>query len=242
LKQLGYEVIEQDCGPTLFERVRKDHPAVVFNLSSIYGWEKTDLTPAVLEVVGIPYTGSGMLSLSLARNYTKLFPLLQNSGIQVPSFHVVETGDPIPLSQLEYPVRMYRDSEKYTLFLNNEVELGRIIKKLPVHEKILLMKPLSGKRVSLFIMDNMPFLKTLDSSYLIPAQKAYHILEARGLARFDFIVSGKPILVNVEIAPDPLDEELIQEAGLAGWDERRLLQTIIDHAANDLQYGFQQSY
>ncbi len=234
MKLLGYEVIEQDCGPALYERVRRDHPVVVFNLSSIYGWEKTNLVPAVLEIAGVRYTGSGMLGLSLARNYTRLFPLFLNSGIRVSPFHIIETRDSARLKGLHYPLRLYRDWEKYTIFLRNDNELSRILKKLPAHEKILLLNPTMGKRVSLFIFDNMPFLSTPGYSYLAPAQKAYRILEAKGLARFDFIQGSQPVLVRVEIAPDPLDEELLHEAALAGWDAGHLLQLLVEHAGNDL--------
>lgn len=217
----------------LYEHVRRDHPAVIFNLSSIYGWEKANLVPAVLEIVGIPYTGSGILSLSLARNYTKLFPLLLNSGIQVPPFQIIESGDSARLKGLDYPLRLYRDWEKRTSFLSNDDELSRILKKLPAHEKILLLKSIMGKRVSLFILDNKPLLSTPDSSYLLPAQKAYRVLEARGLARFDFIQGSQPVMVNIEIAPDPLDEDLLHKAALAGWDASHLLQLLVENAGSN---------
>lgn len=214
----------------LYEHVRRDHPAVVFNLSSIYGWEKTNLVPAVLEIVGIPYTGSGIFGLSLARNYTKLFPLLLNSGIQVPPFHIIESGDSTRLKGLDYPLRLYRDWEKQSSFLSNDDELSRILQKLPAHENILLLKSIMGKRVSLFILDNKPLLSAPDSSYLLPAQKAYRILEARGLARFDFIQGSQPVMVNIEIAPDPLDGDLLHKAALAGWDAGHLLQLLVENA------------
>lgn len=234
LKQLGYEVVEQNCGPTLYEHVRRDHPSVVFNLDSIYGRKKSNLVPAVLEIVGVRYTGSGMFSLSLACNYTKLFPLLVNSGIRVPPFHIIETGDCSPLEGLDYPLCLYRDGEKDANYIKNENELSRIFQKLPQHEKIFLMKSEMGKRVSLFILDNIPFLRSPGSSYLALAQKAYSILEARGLARFDFIPGSQPMLEKVEIAPDPLDEELLAEAALAGWDSSQLLQLMLEHAGSDL--------
>lgn len=234
LKQLGYEVVERNCGPALFERVRRDHPFVVFNLSSIYGWEKTNLIPAVLEIAGVRYTGSGMLGLSLARNYTRLFPLFLDSGIRVPVFHIIETGDSARLKGHHYPLRLYLDGEKNTLFLRNDNELNRILKKLPAHEKILLLDSMIGKRVSQFILDNKPFLGTPGSSYLGLAQKAYRTLEARGLARFDFIQGSQPVLVKVDIAPDPLDEDLLYEAALSGWDAGHLLQLLVEHSGNDL--------
>jgi D-alanine-D-alanine ligase-like ATP-grasp enzyme len=234
LKQLGYEVIEQNCDPLLYEHLRKDHPEVVFNLSSIYGWEKANLVPAVLEVAKVHYTGSGMLGLSLARNYTKLFPLLYNSGIRVPPFHIIAAESSVPLQELHYPLRLYRDGEKRVLLLRNGDELLRVLNKLPAHKKVLLLEPALGKRVSLYLLDNLPILGTPGNACLATAQKVYRIMEARGLVHFDFIQNDPPVLVNVEIAPDPLDEELLHEAQQAGWDAPHLLQLLVEHAGSDL--------
>jgi hypothetical protein len=233
LKQLGYEIIERDCDPKLYENVRKDHPFVVFNLSSVYGRGNTNLVPAVLEIAGVPYTGSGMLALSLAHNYTKLFPFLLNSGIPIFPFRILKTGDLLNVKGLKFPLLLYRNWEKHEFLLRNESELRRIIKKFSEHEKILLMKPQMGKMVSLFILDNIPFLRSPGSPYLTRAQKAYRLLDARGLVRFDFIQSSQPLLARVEIAPDPLDEELLQQAALSGWHADQLLQILVEHAGND---------
>jgi D-alanine-D-alanine ligase-like ATP-grasp enzyme len=220
--------------------MRKDHPGVVLNLSSVYGWEKSNLVPAILEIAGLRYTGSGMLGLSLARNYTRLFPILMESGIRVPPFQIIESGDIDEYHVLQYPLRLYRDWKKDSILVRNENELVRNLNKLPDHEKVVLVQLMEGKRISLFIFDNLPFLTNPGKAYVEQAQNACRILEAKGLVRFDFIQAKQPILIGVEIAPDPMDESLLQKAALAGWDAGHFLQLLIEHAKNDSTDALQQ--
>ena len=51
--------------------------------------------------------------------------------------------------------------------------------------------------------------------------------------RFDFMVSEQPLLVGIEVSPDPLDEKLLQLAALAGWDAEKIIQTLLEHAGRD---------
>jgi hypothetical protein len=232
LKRLGYNVVERECNSSLLINLRKDEPDIVFNLASIYAWEKTNLIPAVLEIGGVCYTGSGILGLSLARNYTKLFPLLFNSGIRVPAFTLIAAGPPTP-GGLRYPLMLLRDSLPGGLSLRNTQDLDRTLNQFPAGEEVLLLEQMEGERVSLFILDHLPFLRIGEQSYLATAQKAYDVMEARGLARFDFIRSDEPILEGIEIAPDPLDEQLLQTAAIVCWDEDRVLQSLVQHSGRD---------
>jgi D-alanine-D-alanine ligase-like ATP-grasp enzyme len=236
LKRLGYEVVERGCNKSLLKNVRKDKPDVVFNLSSIYAWDKTYLIPAILEIAGARYTGSGILGLSLARNYTKLFPLLFNSGIRAPAFAIIPAGNPPP-DELRYPLTLLHDGLRGGLSLRNAEDLDRALDLFPAGEEVLLREQMVGERVSLFILDRSSFPSAGDPLYLATGQKAYDVMEARGLARFDFIRSDEPILERVEIAPDPLDEQFLQTAASAGWDEDRVLQSLVQHSGLDHSLG-----
>jgi hypothetical protein len=236
LKSLGYEVVKRECNASLLTNLRMDHPDVIFNLASIYTWGKANLIPAVLEIAGVDYTGSGILGLSLARNYTRLFPLLYNSGICLPAFAIIAAGCPLP-DRLQYPLILLRDNLPDQLSLKNSEDLAWTFNQIPVGEEVLLLEKITGERVSIFILNNSPFLPTDQRPYLAAAQKVYGILEARGLARFDFICADKPVLEGVEIAPDPLDEKFLQAATLVGWNEDRVLQVLVQHSGRDHSSG-----
>jgi len=106
-----------------------------------------------------------------------------------------------------------------------------------VGEEVLLLEQIAGERVSLFILDRSPFPSAFDQLYQAAVQKAYDVMEARGLARFDFIRLDEPILEWVEIAPDPMDEQFLLTAASAGWDEDSLLQSLLQHSGRDHSLG-----
>jgi hypothetical protein len=220
----------------LLKYLRKDHPDVVFNLASIYAWENTNLIPAVLEIGGIRYTGSGILSLSLARNYTRLFPLLLNSGIKVPEFVLQIAGSSFP-ERLSFPLVLFRDGYVEGQPLKDRDGLVRALRPLPVGEEVVLLRPADGPRVSLYLLDGAPFIGFCGQPYLEIAQRACTLLEARGLVRFDFICSEEPILERFEVAPDPLDEQLVSMASQMGWDSARVLEALVQHSGRDRTPG-----
>jgi hypothetical protein len=60
-------------------------------------------------------------------------------------------------------------------------------------------------------------------------------MEARGLARFDFVLDegDRPLLEAVDAAPDPLDERLLNAAEGVGWNLDRVLHALVQHSAMD---------
>jgi hypothetical protein len=51
--------------------------------------------------------------------------------------------------------------------------------------------------------------------------------------RFDF-TAGAPGAGAIQVAPDPLDADLLLAATAHGWDAGRLLRSLVDHAGSDL--------
>ena len=45
--------------------------------------------------------------------------------------------------------------------------------------------------------------------------------------------SSRAALTGIEISPDPLGEQLLEKARLSGWDEKRIIQLMIDQAGRD---------
>ena len=233
LRQLGYEVVELTLKTDLYENVMREKPDIVFNLASIYAWNNTNLLPAILEIAGVPYTGSGMLGLSLVRNFTKLFPLLSESGIRVAPYTITKTGSTIPNTELRYPLNLYIDGTRHNLVLANDLELKNALQALPPQTEVVLQEHRHGEVLSQYILDSTPLLSSLTESYWKPALEIYQLMEARGLVRIDFIQSDEPLMIGIEISPDPLDEKLLQLAAQAGWDAEKIIQTLVEHAGRD---------
>ena len=73
LRQEGFEVVEIDAGPDLPSVLAAARPDVVFN--ALHGrWGEDGCVQGLLESMGIPYTGSGVLASALAMD--KLFSKL----------------------------------------------------------------------------------------------------------------------------------------------------------------------
>lgn len=91
----------------VFRRLAGDPPDLVFNLvESLRGTTRNEpLIPALLEMLEIPYTGPGALSLSLCLHKDRARGILAAAGVPIPAGAVISgPGDLERLGDLEYPV------------------------------------------------------------------------------------------------------------------------------------------
>jgi hypothetical protein len=234
LKQPGCEVISRRCGPGLFAELRRDHPDVVFNLASVYGQAPADLAPAILEMAGVAYTGSGLLGLSLAHNYSQLLPLLAGVSLRLPPFVAGTAGECALPPDFAFPLYLYVDGERRAIIAAPPEELAAALSALPASHGVAVLEPPAGRQTNLFLLDRQPFLSTPGGDCLVQARQACELLETRGLVRFDFTAGRRPVLVAIQVAPDPLDADLLYAATAHGWDAGRLLRSLVDHAGSDL--------
>jgi D-alanine-D-alanine ligase len=110
LRELGHEVEVLGDGRELLERLLADPPDFVFNMAEGQGISRSReaRVPAVLDMLGIPYTGSDPLTLAVTLDKDCARRLVQAAGVAVPSGFVVEnTLDPqssIINPQLSFPL------------------------------------------------------------------------------------------------------------------------------------------
>lgn len=109
LTDLGHEVIpygiHNDIEPFL-KLVREQRPDLVFNMSEAFSG-KRDLEPnmtALLQLVGVPFTGAGPMSLQLCKDKGLTKVILDYHGILTPKFIVAKKSKAIPnLKKFQYP-------------------------------------------------------------------------------------------------------------------------------------------
>ncbi len=84
--------------PKWIDRVRKAHVDLVFNLCESIDGEATLESPviSVLELFGIPYTGSSSWTTSLTLRKHIINGALERAGLPVPKFALVRPGGSIP--------------------------------------------------------------------------------------------------------------------------------------------------
>ena len=87
LRERGYRVSEIDVGRDLPQRLAALRPDVVYNaLHGRFGEDGT--VQGLLEIMGIPYTHSGVLASSLAMNKAMAKRLFASAGLRSPEGHL----------------------------------------------------------------------------------------------------------------------------------------------------------
>jgi len=102
----GYAVTRLEADEELYPRLRRLRPDLVFNLAEgLRGESRESHVPAILEMLGIPYTGSGPLTLALALDKPMAKRVWAAEGVPVPRGQTFYPGDPIVLRRsLRFPL------------------------------------------------------------------------------------------------------------------------------------------
>jgi len=89
LRARGHEVVGMDLDLDTWDGLRDGGFDCVFN--ALHGRLGEDGTvQGVLELLGLPYTGSGVLASALCIDKTRANKVMQSAGLQVPDFEEVE--------------------------------------------------------------------------------------------------------------------------------------------------------
>ncbi len=87
-----------------FENYRQLRPDLVFNIAEgLNGASREAQIPAMLDLLGIPYTGSDPLALSLCLDKRRTKEILAHHGIATPHFAVLNSLGEVP-RRLRYPL------------------------------------------------------------------------------------------------------------------------------------------
>lgn len=85
----GHEVVLIEADADAYEKLRNSGIDLVFNISEgTHGEDRESQLPAMLEMLGLPYTGSGPLALALCLHKGKAKEILSWHGIPTPLFRV----------------------------------------------------------------------------------------------------------------------------------------------------------
>ena len=101
----GHEVLPLEADETIMEQLCETQPEIVFNIAEgLRGESREAHVPAICEMLGIHYTGSGPLALATCLNKARTKEVLLHHGIPTARFQVLPSAD-APLSEaLRYPL------------------------------------------------------------------------------------------------------------------------------------------
>lgn len=145
-----------------FETYRRLRPDLVFNIAEgLHGASREAQIPAMLDMLGIPYTGSDPLTLGLCLDKRRTKEILAHHGIATPGFAVVKALTEIP-EQLCYPLMVKPTLEGSSkgvtdkALVQNRHELVRQLEWVlnTYHQPALIEEFLPGREFTVALIGN----------------------------------------------------------------------------------------
>jgi D-alanine-D-alanine ligase len=188
LERLGHEVVPVDVGADLISRLRGAAPDVAF--VAMHGRDGEDGTvQELLEILGIPYTGSGVLACSrtIDKVVTKL--LLQEAGLPTPPFYSFNetaferlgAGQTLPAieERLEFPivVKPARGGSALGIkFASAATDVpGALVNAFSYDDRVVLERYVAGRDLAVSVVDGaaLPVVEA------VPVEEDFYDFEAR---------------------------------------------------------------
>ncbi len=169
LKAGGHQVAAFEGDKDLIDRleefmprvVKGERPGLVFNLSyGIQGQARYTHVPSILEMVGIPYVGSGPLAHSLALDKVVAKVLFKQAGLPTPDFVVLD-GPDFPPPELEYPLIAKPKNEAVSFgvkIVETEAELRAATDVIfeTFQQPALVERFIAGREINVGVLGNNP--------------------------------------------------------------------------------------
>lgn len=112
LEKGGHTVLPVEADRNLPLWLVENPVDLAFNIAEGFEGESREArVPALLELVGIPYTGSGVLALALAMDKAKSKQIFRHAGIPTPNFQLFIHADEAIDPKLKYPLMVKPNRE-----------------------------------------------------------------------------------------------------------------------------------
>lgn len=192
LERLGHEVICIDAGADLIERLRATSPDVAF--VALHGRDGEDGTvQELLEILGIPYTGSGVLASVLAMDKVLTKHLLAGAGIPSPEFFAfnetafrglgaAEALPPIE-ERLDFPIVVKPAGQGSALgikFARTAADVpAALVAAFSYDQKVLLERHVAGRDLGVSVLEREERPVALPIVEAVPVEEDFYDFEAR---------------------------------------------------------------
>lgn len=193
LKELGYEVTEVDAQSDLAQQLATIRPDVVFN--ALHGrWGEDGSVQGVLEVLGIPYTHSGVLASALAMDKPMAKKVFAAVGLQVAGGRVFSKEEMLQSEPMARPYVIKPLNEGSSVgveivFENSNIAYSQ--SNWPFGNEVLVEPYVSGREIQVAVLDG----------------KALGAIEIQPLGRFYDYEAKYSDGKAKHLMPAPLSEE-----------------------------------
>jgi len=225
LERLGHEVIPVDVGPDLVDRLTAARPDVAF--IALHGRDGEDGTvQELLEVLGIPYTGSGVSACIRAADKVLAKHAMRDNGIPTPDFYAFNetalgalgAAQALPMieERLDFPIVVKPARQGSALgikFARTPADVPTaLVAAFSYDRKVLLERHIAGRELAVSILDRDGSPAVLPIVEAVPQEEDFYDFEARyeiGRTRF--------------VCPAELDETTAAQAADVALRTYRLL-------------------
>lgn len=105
LRWAGHDVVPIESSCNIWEKLQAQPLDIAFNMTEgVRGGSRESQVPAILEMLGIPYTGSNVLTLAVSLDKSTSKKLFTYHGVPTPRFRVVPPGKRADLRGLRFPL------------------------------------------------------------------------------------------------------------------------------------------
>jgi D-alanine-D-alanine ligase len=192
LERLGHEVIPIDAGVDLISRLRAAEPEVAF--VAMHGRDGEDGTvQELLEILGVPYTGSGVLACTRASDKVLTKHLLLETGLPTPEFFAFNetafrelgAADALPAieERLEFPIVVKPASQGSALgikFARSAAEVpAALIAAFSYDSKVLLERHVAGRDLAVSLIEGGHGPQALPVVEAVPRGDDFYDFESR---------------------------------------------------------------
>ncbi len=156
LSKMNYRVTPVDMGADIAQVIRKINPDVVFNaLHGTFG--EDGCVPGMLEILGIPYTHSGVLASSIALDKILSQKIFTSSGIKCPKRIIVSKGDdlskePIARPYVIKPVDQGSSLGVEVIFAEDDYDLSKY--QFTYSDQAIIEEYIAGQEIQVAVLDN----------------------------------------------------------------------------------------
>jgi len=201
LERLGHEVIGIDAGTDLIRRLREEAPDAAF--VALHGRDGEDGTvQELLEILGLPYTGSGVLACTRATDKALAKHLMLEAGIPTPEFFAFtqtafrELGAGEALGaieqRLDFPVVVKPSSQGSALgikFARTAADVpAALVAAFSYDARVVLERHVAGRDLAVSVLDGPGGPEALPVVEAVPRSEDFYDFEARyEIGRTDFV-------------------------------------------------------
>jgi D-alanine-D-alanine ligase len=192
LERLGHKVVSIDVGPELVEQLAGARPEVAF--VALHGRDGEDGTvQELLEVMGIPYSGSGVSACIRAADKVLAKHAMRDRAIPTPDFYAFsETAFealgaagalPAIEDRLQFPIVVKPASQGSALGIKFARTAGDVPQALVAafsyDRKVLLERHVHGRDLAVSVIDGRDGPRALPIVEAVPQQEDFYDFEAR---------------------------------------------------------------